>query len=74
MDTVGDIDCIHFVAMCSYLRDHPVRQAEMVEVKRDGRSSGRAPRSQSESDLPAPANQPQTVLELAAMLNSMGKR
>lgn len=67
MHEIGDIDCVHFLELCRYIEEHPVRQAEMVEVKK--LTSHRVRRPQD--DLPPPADQPQSAMELAALLNGM---
>jgi hypothetical protein len=47
---------------------------EMVEVKRNRPSAwDDNTQRQQDDDMPAPAGEPQSVMELANMLNSMGK-
>ncbi len=61
------IDIFHFLALCRFLNERPVPYAQMVEVKRSTRPTFDNP------DLPPPADEPQSVIELASMLNGLAR-
>jgi len=71
--TLADLSVIQFVQMAAYLKDHPVTQAEMVEVKR---GPGAMP---PPTDSPSPkgvettheTKEAKTVAELASILDGV---
>jgi hypothetical protein len=58
--------------MCRYFDLRPVPYMEMVEIKRSP-SAMRGGASSCTDDMPAPADEPQSVVELATMLNGLSR-
>jgi len=68
LDDIPYLDIVHFFVICDYIADHPVPNVEMVEVKK------RPCAANVPTDMPAPADVPTSVAELAATLNALNSR
>lgn len=63
------LDMVHFFGMCRHLKAHPVPDVRWVEYEDSGPDYEEAVSYIEDNDLPPPADQPQSVTELAAWLN-----
>lgn len=65
------ISIVEFIELCKYLREHPVIQAEMVEVKRHPGPPPSASPPDSGVETTRETNSPANVTELMTVLSGL---